>query len=129
MGFLAPAPVRPTYNVVGTVAGRSTLNGAVHPRSRLWVLEDRTAVLCLPGEARRDVERLTFDVISSSWDASTKLLSVLGTPSGDPEAEPVTITADGNGCGCGLGAVGNAGPVAGKYEVQRVRNPPWHSVL
>ena len=131
MGFLVAAEPRPVFNVVATVAGKGTVRGRTVPRARLYVLEDRTAVLCLPAESGKGVDRETLLVDTSSWSPSTKMLTVTGYTEeslAEEQPLPVVFMVDGRGCGCGLGAVGNAGPVVGKYQIERVRAPEWHTV-
>lgn len=106
--------------VVHTVVGKLWVGDEHHPKARVWVLEDRTAVLVLPA-AGRGVERRTEALTASSWDGGRKLLTAVTEDGQD-------LRLDGRGCGCNMGAVGNAGPVDGRYNIVRVRTPEWHEV-
>ena len=121
-GFAGDAPPRTQVMAVATVNGSAVALGRQHPRTRLWVLEDRTAVLCIsdsraPGGVRREV----YPVLASVWQERSKLLTV------DLDGDG-TVTLNAKGCGCGMGAAGNAGPSEGPYDVVRVRAPDWHTV-
>ena len=111
---------RPTIEVVASGKGRLVSpSGARHPKARLWVLADRTAVVCLPDG--NGVRRVTVEVESSVFNRAAETLVVLAA-----EGE---FSLDMRGCGCGMGAVGNAGPIDGSYRVERVRAPEWHEVI
>lgn len=125
MGFLKPAAETKTIDTVATGIGRADVLGVKHPKSRLWILADRTAVLVVPADpGQRNMVRLKFDVDASSWDKRTKVLALV-TPDGDI----VSVDGGGGGCTpCQMGRVANAGPVEGQYRVARVRTPAWHTV-
>jgi len=128
MGFTGEAPPREQVLTVATVNGRVQALGESFPKARVWLLEDRSLVLCVPDrEAPGRVRRVAYGpVVSASWAAKQKALSVtveLGEDTGVG-----VITVDARGCGCGMGAAGNAGPTAGKFDVVRVRTPDWYTV-
>lgn len=121
MGFIDAAP-REQVHTVATLAGRATLGSTSWPKARVYLLEDRQAVLIVPDpDNRGKVVRIPFDVTTSTWDAREKSLVML-TQDGE-------LAVDGKGCGCGMGAVGSAGPVEGRHDLIRVRAPEWHVVL
>jgi hypothetical protein len=128
MGFTGEAPPREQVLTVATVNGRVSALGEQFPKARVWLLEDRSVVLCVPDRAAPGrVRRVAYGpVVSAAWDKRAKALSVtvaLGEDMGEG-----TITVDARGCGCGMGAAGNAGPTAGKFDVVRVRTPEWYTV-
>ena len=109
----------------------ATVNGSIggdlgtHPKARVWLLEDRTLVLCVPDKtAPGRVRRQRYDgaVRAARWQNRSKLLTVELTGDSSP-----TVTVNAKGCGCGMGAAGNAGPEPGAYDVVRVRQPEWYS--
>jgi hypothetical protein len=124
MGFTGTRPPRVQVLTVATVNGSVTALGRQHPKARVWLLEDRTVVLCIPdktapGRVRR--ETYAAAVSHARWQNRSKLLTVtlLGEAGG-------TIVVNAKGCGCGMGAAGNAGPTAEAYDVVRVRQPEWY---
>ncbi len=129
MGFTKQPAGVAQFNVVGTTAGSAEVldpDGRVrarHPKARMFVLADRTAVLVTPtvGGPARSVDRETFTVLESSWQRSAAQLTAV-------TADGAVLVAKSNGCGCGLGAVGNAGPTGSSYRLHRVRAPEWHTV-
>lgn len=129
MGFLtAPDDVRTEFLVVVTARGKlqaqgGALDGA-HAKARVFVLEDRTAVVILPDTGPRKLRWYTFAVDSSTYNAATRKLTVTLA---DPDAGVLTV--DGQNCGCGMGAVGNAGPADAPYKLTPVRSPEWHSAV
>lgn len=153
MGFLKPNPPRTKVETIKSTHGNTFVTwptdmaaqgsenlptlpiGHSHPRSRLWVLADKTAVICLPGDPathKGGVIRHTYDVVSAGWNTRTKTLSVLVE---HPQAEGVTfaITTSGVGCACTQGPAGNAGPIDDPYEIAMM-NPDapefdWFQVM
>jgi hypothetical protein len=128
MGFMT-AVQRPQVYVVHTSRGRAVLDGFSYPKASVWVLEDGTVILCVPEGLEpntKGVSRIQRQVAdyagASTWSPRAKMLT-LELDSGE------TLTMDSRGCGCGLGAVGNAGPVLGPYEIVRVRNPTWFATI
>lgn len=126
MGFLNGATEdRVEFPVVASARGRLTVDlperGIVmHPKARVFILEDRTAVLVTPGDAPGTVAREVFAVDTSMWVPHAKRLTASFVGGGG-------IDLDGSGCGCGMGAVGNAGPSDGGYRLTPVRAPEWHT--
>lgn len=127
MGFMASADQAPEILTVATAMGKASYAaGPDAPatqswqKARLFVLEDRTAVLIIPDEGRA-VERLPYTVVASDWAATARRLTVVVDDGG-------ILSLDGRGCGCNMGAVGGAGPVAGPYRLSKVRAPEWHTV-
>lgn len=122
MGFSGPAPVRDQILTVATLNGSAQILGRSHPKARVWLLEDRSLVVCLPdrtapGRVRRES---LGEVAQAVWNERTKIL--LATLSGGG-----TVTVNARGCGCGMGAVGSAGPTESKhFDVVRVRQPDWY---
>lgn len=128
MGFLAPAQQAPEVLVVATAMGKANIRpDAESPatgawaKARLFVLEDRTAVLVTPGPGPREVTRTSYLVAGSDWASASQTLTVV-TDDGS------IITMDARGCGCNMGMVGSAGPVDGAYRLSKVRAPEWHTV-
>lgn len=94
-----------------------------HPRSRQWLLADKTGVVILPGDPQHHeggVIRHTYDVVSATWNARTKTLT---TTYVHPSNSEVTfnVTTSGMGCACTQGPAGNAGPINGPYEIAMVK--------
>lgn len=135
MGFLKPNPPRTKVEVMQSTHGNTFVTwptdvasagdlpalpvGHSHPRSRLWVLADKTAVLILPGDPKEHqggVIRHVFNVAQASWNTRSKVLSALVE---HPSAEGITfaITTSGVGCACTQGPAGNAGPIGDPYEI------------
>lgn len=103
--------------------------GHSHPQSRHWVMADRTAVVCLPGDPtvyEGGVIRWTFDVVSATWNRKSKTLASLVKHPSDPDIN-FAITTTGSGCSCTQGVAGNAGPINGPYEMSIVNadNPEF----
>lgn len=141
MGWRNPSPPRTKVEVMQSTHGQTYVTwptnvaasgndlpalpvGHSHPRSRHWVMADRTAVLILPGDPsvhEGGVVRHTFDVVMSSWNRKTKTLSTLVKHPSDPEIS-FAITTSGVGCSCTQGPAGNAGPINVPYEVS-MANP------
>jgi len=139
MGFLKPNPPREKVEVVQSTHGTTfvtwpsdmTASGAElpalpighqHPRSRHWVMANKTAILILPADPKiyeGGVVRHTFDVVQSQWNKKTKtLLSRVAHPS-DPEVF-FHISTSGVGCACTQGPAGNAGPIGTPYQIAMV---------
>lgn len=151
MGFLKPAPSEIPVEVMHSTHGQTFVTwptsmtaqeslpalplGHTHPRSRHWVLANRTAVIILPGDPKvhpGGVIRHTYDVVSATWNSRTKTLtSILRHPS-DPEIS-FAVTTSGVGCACTQGPAGNAGPIAEPYRISMVKpgNPEqdWFSLV
>jgi hypothetical protein len=129
MGFLRPAPERTPVEVVQSTHGQTFVTwppgaavdgelpalplGHQHPRSRHWVLANRTAVIILPGDPQHHmggIIRHTFDVVSSSWNSRTRTLTSLLAHPASPDVS-FAVTTSGMGCACTQGPAGNAGPI------------------
>lgn len=123
MGFIDAAPDdRVEYLVVETARGTMRLGVAAYEKARVFVLENRTVVVVLPGP--EDPDALSWDtyaVDTANYSPVTKILTVRLADGGE-------LVLDGNGCGCNMGAVGNAGPNGGPYKLTPVRNPEWYTV-
>lgn len=152
MGFLKPNPPRTRVEVVQSTHGQTFVTwppemavrgsdlpalpvGHSHPRSRQWIMADKTVVLILPGDPQihqGGVIRYVFDVVSSTWNNRTKTLSSLVVHPSDPEVTFV-ISTSGVGCACTQGPAGNAGPIGEPYQIAMVnKNDPefdWHTVI
>lgn len=109
--------------------------GHAHPRSRHWVLANKTAILILPGDPsihEGGVIRHTFNVVSSAWNRRTKTLTSLVVHPANPDVE-FSISTSGVGCSCTQGAAGNAGPILEHYRIITVNasNPEfdWYKVV
>lgn len=138
MGFLAPSPPKTKVEVVTSTHGNTFVTwppstqaadlpalpvGHHHPKSRQWLLANKTVVLVLPGDPavhQGGVIRHTFDVVSSTWNSRSKILSTVVAHPSDPEVQFV-ITTNGTGCSCTQGPAGNAGPTGDPYEIDMVR--------
>lgn len=136
MGFLRPAPDRIPVEVMQSTHGQTFVTwptdmvaggaelpalplGHQHPRSRQWVLANRTLVLILPGDPKvhmGGVIRHTFDVVSSSWNVRTKTMTTLVTHPANPDFT-FAVTTSGQGCACTQGPAGNAGPIHADYKI------------
>lgn len=121
MGFLAPAPPRTPVTIVETGAGKVFWPGGQSAKSRIWIMADRSVVICVaaPGGG---INRIVFEDIESAVlnrPTHTTLITL---------EDQRTVTLDARGCGCGMGAVGSAGPIEGPYEVQRQR-ADWYTIL
>jgi len=125
MGFLRTGEDnRQEFLVVATARGKLHIDngetGENYAKARVFVLEDRTAVVIVPDDSPRKLHWETFVVDSSSYNPATRQLVVA-------LANGSVLTVDGQNCGCGMGAVGNAGPIDGPYKLTPVRNPEWHT--
>jgi hypothetical protein len=152
MGFLKPSPPRTKVEVVQSTHGQTFVTwptdmtasgidlpalpvGHSHPRSRHWVMADRTIVLILPGDPNTypgGVIRHTYDVVSSTWNSRTKTLSSLVVHPSDPDVT-FSVSTSGIGCACTQGPAGNAGPIGDPYEISMVNHTApefdWYSVV
>jgi hypothetical protein len=146
MGFLRSSPPRIPVEVMQSTHGQTFVTwptdmaasgselpalpvGHSHPRSRHWVLADRTVVLVLPGDPQHHaggVIRHTYNIVSSSWNSRTKTLSSLVEHPSDPEVNFV-ITTSGVGCACTQGPAGNAGPIGEPYHITMI-NPRTNDI-
>lgn len=123
MGFLDGGDDdRAEWLVVASARGRVTLGSTVHAKGRVFVMEDRSVVLVLPGEGGRGVRRVEYVALTSEWHPASKALRVT-------LSDGHTLSVDASGCGCGMGAVGNAGPSEERYRLTKVRAPEWHSIV
>jgi len=121
MGFVNASPDdRVEYLIVASARGKLRIGSVQHAKARLFVLEDRTAVVVLPDPGGGLVWS-TYAVDTSSYDPPSETLTVRLADGGE-------LALDARGCGCGMGAVGNAGPVDGPYRLTAVRAPEWHTV-
>lgn len=106
-------------HTVYTSAGALRVGEQMWPKARLWVLEDRTIVAIVPGDSISEVERITIGEAVSGVLARGEATFTL---SGSDE----TVQFRERTCGsCGMGAVGSAGPVEGKWRMERIRLPEW----
>lgn len=151
MGFLKKNPPRTKVEVIQSTHGQTYVTyptdvasdpqrpalplGHAHPQSRQWLLADKTVVLILPGDPSvypGGVIRHTFDVVMSSWNNRTKMLSSMCVHPSNSEVTFV-ISTNGIGCACTQGAPGNAGPIGEPYEIAMVKpNTPefdWYQVM
>lgn len=152
MGFLKPNPPRTKVEVVQSTHGNTFVTwptdmamlgselpalpvGHSHPRSRQWLMADKTAVLILPGDPSihmGGVIRHTFNVVSSTWSKRPKTLTTVVVHPSDPEVV-FAITTNGTGCACTQGAAGNAGPIGEPYEISMVNSSDpdfdWYTVI
>lgn len=120
MGFLSPPPERTQCSVVETGIGKVFWPGGQNSKARLWMMEDRTAVICIAGPD--GVNRIEFSgIVAAVMSPSKKETTVTLEDGGQ-------IVLDARGCGCGMGAIGSAGPVPGSYDVNRVR-ADWYSTV
>lgn len=141
MGFLKKATPRVEVQIVQSTHGQTFVTwptnmtasgadlpalpvGGAHPQSRHWVLADKTAVLILnadPSHYPGGVIRHTFNVVQSSWNNRTKVLSSLVEHPSDPDVHFV-ISTNGKGCNCNQGQAGSAGPIGEPYEIKMVNS-------
>lgn len=138
MGFFKPAEPRTRVEVVKSTHGQTFVTwppdltaggvelpslpvGHSHPRSRQWVLGDRTLVLNLPDHTGNGVVRHTFEVVSSQWNERSKTLTSVVIHPADPEKNFV-ITTSGIGCACTQGPAGNSGPIDTPYDIAMVNS-------
>ncbi len=123
MGFSKTAvDTRVEVPVVVSARGKLTLLGVHHAKARVFVLENKTAVVVLPNpNDRKQLLRTSYEVLGSEWQPAVKLMIV--------HLDVGVLMLDANGCGCGMGAVGNAGPTAEPYRLVNVRAPDWHTVV
>jgi hypothetical protein len=150
MGFLHKAPERIDVEVVQSTHGTTyvmwpphvTASGETlpdlplvhkHPRSRHWVLGDRTLVLILPADDNPgNVVRHSFDIVSAKWNQRTKTLTSFVQHPDDPELE-FAISTSGVGCSCTQGPAGNAGPIDQPYKLVMVNSTTpefdWYEVV
>lgn len=150
MGFLKPSPPRTDVEVLQSTHGTTyvmwpssaTSSGDPlpdlplshqHPRSRHWVLANRTVVLILPdADGPGGVVRHVFDVTMSKWNPRTKTLSTLVHHPDDPDFE-FAISTSGVGCSCTQGPAGNAGPIGEPYKLVMVNKSlpeyDWYEVV
>ena len=147
MGFLTPSPPPTDVQVMHSTHGTTYVTwptdmtasggdlpalpvGHTHMRSRHWVMENRTAILILPGDPKTHeggVIRHTFDVVAASWSNKTKTLASLVVHPSDPDITFV-ISTSGVGCACTQGPAGNAGPINDPYRIKMVNvnnNPDY----
>lgn len=152
MGFLKKSPSQERVEVVQSTHGQTFVTWPTdmaasgrdlpalpvshsNPKSRHWLMANKTAILILPGDPSRfegGVIRHTFNVVSSSWNNRTKTLSSIVTHPSDSEVTFV-ISTSGTGCACTQGPAGNAGPIAQPYQISMVNtNTPefdWYMTV
>jgi hypothetical protein len=86
-------------------------------------MANKTAILILPGDPAQHpggVIRHTYDVVQSSWNSRTKMLTSLVAHPSDPDVH-FMISTSGVGCACTQGEAGNAGPISTPYKIAMVR--------
>jgi hypothetical protein len=129
-------------SVVATAPGSATLMGQNFPKARVWILEDRSAIVCSVGPG--GIERRKVFVRHGSFNRQTNRLvaevsqlpiveesvtadiaSADAEPSPPSTEQPLMLIVDASGCNCGMGAVANAGPFDSPYNIIRVRDPEW----
>jgi len=103
---------------VYTAPGKVTTPDSFHLKARIWVLEDRQVILCVPGHPR-GVERLHLGTVSVLRRSAPKALTL------EMEDGSSIQVVEAN-CACGMGAAGSAGPVDGRWKIERVRAPEWY---
>lgn len=114
-------PERSDYQHVLTVytaPGKLTHGSMTYPKARLWVLEDRQVIACVP-EQPRGVLRIQMGLVSELRKTAPRQHTLTmedGSTSVLHEAS----------CACGMGRAGSAGPVDGKWKMDRVRRPEWY---
>jgi len=105
---------------VYTAPGKVTFGTTVYPKARIWVLEDHEVIICTPGPGGRGVTRVAAGPVTTLRRADRK--TVIGElESGD------RLTIEEASCACGMGAAGSAGPVEGRWKIERVRAPEWYT--
>ena len=110
------------YQYVHTVytnSGALRIGESMWAKARLWILEDRSIMAIVPGQNGADVERIPLGTVEEAVRVRGEVTITL-TDSDEP------IRFRERTCGsCGMGAVGSAGPVEGKWRMERVRLPEW----
>jgi hypothetical protein len=150
MGFLLREPLTEIH-AVAAMNGRVNLYGQTFDKARVWLLEDRTAVVCSAGvdgierrkvfvrharhlvrdkmlvaDVVREMRHTTLDAYVASLPPGVVAIDDSGTaPVELPPGDAGRLLVDTRGCGCGFGAVGNTGPIEGPFEMVRVREPDW----
>jgi hypothetical protein len=150
MGFLLREPLT-EVRAVAAMNGRVNLYGQSFDKARVWLLEDRTAVICSAGvdgierrkvfvrQARhltrdkmlvadvvREMRHTTLAAFAASLPPGAIAIDDSGAPVVElPPGDAGRLLVDTRGCGCGYGAVGTAGPIEGPFEMVRVREPDW----
>lgn len=104
---------------VYTAPGRVTFGTTVYPKARLWVLEDHRVVIVVPGPEGRGVERI------EAGNAAFLRRTAARQMTADLESEQKLVIEEAD-CACGMGAAGSAGPVEGRWKIERVRAPEWY---
>lgn len=151
MGWMKKAPEKTEVQVVQSTHGGTFLSwpmsasvdgrelpalplGPQHPKSRQWLMADRTVVLNLPGDPAiypGGVIRHTFNAKSATWNSRTKTLTTIAEHPSDPDLG-FAIATSGVGCACTQGAAGNSGPISDPYKLIMVNpNLPefdWYEV-
>lgn len=101
-----------------TAPGKISVGGTLYQKARLWVLEDRQVIIVRNHPSGRGVERIAL--------GATTLMTRTGRRSVIAELESgETLSIEEASCACGMGAAGSAGPVEGRWKIERVRRPEW----
>lgn len=103
---------------VYTAPGKVTAGAMHYPKARLWVLEDRQVVVCAP-EQPRGVLRVQLGLLTELRRSGPRQHTLTMEDSS-------TVVIEEASCACGMGRAGSAGPVDGKWKMDRVRAPEWY---
>ena len=120
MGYFRDTSVQ--IDVVATILGKGHSSGSVRrqlPKTRVWLLADRTAVIITPNVQQSDVLREVRDIESAVFKRAEQTM-VISLDGGE------TLVVDGKGCGCGFGVVANAVPTDEPHRLVNVRHPDWY---
>lgn len=123
MGYMKDTSIE--IKVVASGLGRGQYAGRQLPKTRVWLLETRQAVVITPAADGRSVQRETYDIESATHLVrDEKMIINMSTPGSDSPATPLVL--DMKGCGCGFGVVANAAPMDVPHRLMTVRSPDWY---
>lgn len=106
-------------NTIYTGPGHLQLGEEKFRKSRLWILEDRTVVACVPAPDD-SVDRRNLGSAESVEFRGRRNLTVTIPDYGGP------ISFQEADCACGMGEVGTAAPIqTARWRIVRVRRPDW----
>lgn len=109
-------------HVVASPAGVVKMQGESFRKARLWVLEDHTGIVVVPGYEGKGVSRIMAGRVTSLIKNGSDYTATI-------EDDDRSIQVRESSCLCGFGEVGTAGPVDGRWRILRVRKPDWYEIL
>lgn len=122
MGFLSKTTTV-EVPVVDSDIGFGSFNGRNYDKTRLWILGDRTAVVCTAATDGKTILRETMQIDTGARDTKNERIVVNVVVPGSETTVPFVL--DTKGCGCGFGIVSSATPTGESHYLTSIRHPDW----